>query len=182
MIVRQATPADLPACQAVDASYQTFQVWQMRLQREDPLGSKDEGLYIAFRPVRLPRPIVLTPPSQQERLVVEWQYRDLTLVLEDESTLYGYLGMEVRFGQRLGWVDVVAVSPEKRRQGWGSKLIREALDWGRARGLRAIVVETQSRNAPAIALAQQMGFSFSGYNEQHYREAEIALFFTFLLE
>ncbi|MBN1483619.1 MAG: GNAT family N-acetyltransferase [Chloroflexia bacterium] len=182
MIVRQATPADLPACQAVEASYQTHKVWQMRLQRESLLGQDEEGLLISFRPVRLPRPIVLTPPGLRERLPADWQRRALTLLLEEGQVVYGYMSLDVLGGRRLGWLDTLVIAPEKRRQAWGSRLLQEAIDWGRSHALRALVLETQARNAPAIALAQQAGFSFSGYHEQYYEEAEIALFFTFPLE
>lgn len=182
MMVRSATPSDLPACLAVDASYRTSQVWQMRLQRGDMVGEAEDTLHITFRPVRLPRPIVLTPPGLKERLTEGWQRRALTLVLEQEGTIYGYLGMEVRIGQGLGWIEVMAVAPSARQQGWEAGLLEETIAWGQARGLRAIVLETQARNAPTIALAQQMGFVFSGYHERHYDEAEVALLFTLPLE
>jgi GNAT superfamily N-acetyltransferase len=180
MIVRSATPADLPACLAVDASYRTAQVWQMRVQRGDVLGESEDILHVTFRPVRLPRPIMLTPPGLKARLTQTWQRRALTLVLEDEEegTIHGYLGAEILLGQRLGWVDIIAIAPEMRQQRGGIRLMEEAIVWGRAHGLRALVLETQARNAPIVAMAQQMGFTFSGYHEQFYDEAEVALFFT----
>ncbi len=182
MIVRPATPSDLSACQLIDTSYKTWQVWQMRMQRGDVMAEGEEGLFVGFRPVRLPRPIILTPPAFQERLTAGWQRRALTLVLDEESEVLGYIGVEVHQGQRLGWVDVMAVSPNKRRQGWGTQLIQDVLNWSRSRGLRALVLELQARNAPAITLALQLGFGFSGYHEQYYEESDVALFFTFPLE
>lgn len=181
MIVRAATPADLTACLAVDASYRTNQVWQMRVQRGDVLADGEEGIFVSFCPVRLPRQVLLTPPGLAERLSAGWQRRALTLVLEEEQAIYGYLGLEVRADERLGWIDVLAVDPSKRQQGWEARLVQEAIAWARGHGLRAVVLETQARNAPMIALAQQLGFAFSGYHEQYYAEAEVALFFTFPL-
>ncbi len=181
MIIRPAVPSDLPACLALDTSYRTGQVWQMRLQRGDVMAEGEEGVFISFRPVRLPRPITLTVPEIQERLSAGWQRRALMFVLEDNSDILGYLGVRINAGERLGWVDVLAVSPEKRQQGWASRLLQEALVWGRSHELRALVLETQARNAPAIAMAQKLGFSFSGYHEQYYEESEVALFFTFPL-
>lgn len=182
MIIRPAAPADLPACLAVDASYQTSQVWQMRVQRGDVMGEGEEGLFVAFRPVRLPHPVVLTPPGLKERLAGGWQRRTFTLVLEEDGVIYGYLGVQAPPGQLLGWIDIMAVTPAKRPEGWSTRLLEEAIAWGRAHGLRALVLETQARNAPVIALAQQVGFSFSGYHEQQYGEGEVALFFAFPLQ
>lgn len=178
MIVRPAVPSDLAACLAVDISYRTEQVWQMRVQHGDYLGEGEEGLFVTFRPMRLPRLVVLTPPGLQKRLESGWQRRDLTLVLEEEDTLYGYLGLDVQAGHGLAWIDVMAVDSSKHGQGWDGRLLTEATSWARARGLRAVVMETQARNAPMIALVRQMGFRFSGYHEQYYQEAEVALFFT----
>ena len=90
--------------------------------------------------------------------------------------------MDLNTGQRLGWVDVLVIAPESRLQGWGTRLLQEAVVWGRTHGLRAIVVETQARNAPAIAMLQRMRFTFSGYHEQYYDAAEVALFFTLALD
>jgi ribosomal protein S18 acetylase RimI-like enzyme len=178
VIIRPATPGDLTACLAVDASYRTHQVWQMRLQRGDVLAEGEDGLFVSFRPVRLPRPIVLAVPGLQERLAAGWQRRAVNLILEEENTICGYIGMEVQMGQRLGWVDVLVVAPEWRQQGWVTHLLWEAVTWSRSHDLRAVVVETQARNAPAIAMLQRMGFAFSGYHEQYYEESEVALFFT----
>jgi len=182
MIIRAATPADLPACLSLDSSYRASQVWQMRMQWGDVMADGEEGVFISFRPVRLPRAVLLTPPGSRERLEAGWLRRALNLVIEEEGTIYGYLGMEVRPGQRLGWVEVMAFAQGKSLQGWDIRLVQAALDWGRLHGLRAVVLETQARNTSAIALAQQLGFSFSGYHEQYYDAAEVALFFTYSLE
>lgn len=179
MIVRSATPADLTACLSIDTSYQSNQVWQMRLQRGDVLAEGEEGLFVVFRPMRLPRALALDVPGQKERLTAGWQRRALMLVAEVEGVVQGYVGVDTRAGQRLGWIDVLAIAPQKRRQGWATRLLREVFSWGQAHGLRALVLETQARNAPAIALAQRLGFAFSGYHEQYYEEAEVALFFTY---
>ncbi len=182
MIIRPASPADLTACLALDSSYRTGQVWQMRLQRGDVLAEGEEGFFVSFHPVRLPRPIVLDVPGLQDRLTAGWQRRALTLVLEQDNAVCGCIGMDMNTGQRLGWVDVLVIAPAQRQRGWGTRLLQEAVGWGRSHELRAVVVETQARNAPAIALLQRMRFSFSGYHEQYYDAAEVALFFTLTLE
>jgi len=182
VIIRPASPADLTGCLAVDGSYRSHQVWQMRLQRGDVLAEGEEGLFVSFRPVRLPRPIVLAVPGLHDRLTAGWQRRPLTLVLEQDNTIQGFIGVDVSSGQLLGWVDVLVIAPEQRQKGWGTRLLQEVVTWGKVHELRGIVVETQARNAPAIAMLQRMGFTFSGYHEQYYEESEVALFFTLPLK
>jgi hypothetical protein len=36
----------------------------------------------------------------------------------------------------------------------------------------------QPKNYPAIHFAYKLGFEFSGYNDQYYRDQEIAIFFS----
>ena len=39
-------------------------------------------------------------------------------------------------------------------------------------------MEMQPKNYPAIQFAYKLGFEFSGYNDQYYRDQEIAIFFS----
>jgi ribosomal protein S18 acetylase RimI-like enzyme len=39
-------------------------------------------------------------------------------------------------------------------------------------------LDMQSKNYPAIRLAQKMGFVFSGYSDHYYPNQDIALFFS----
>jgi RimJ/RimL family protein N-acetyltransferase len=40
----------------------------------------------------------------------------------------------------------------------------------------------QSKNVPAIRLAQKSGFEFCGYNDQYYLNKDVALFFAKVLK
>lgn len=57
--------------------------------------------------------------------------------------------------------------PSLRGQGWGTKLLHEALAFARARGAKRVVLETSSRLTAAIALYEQHGF-------KHYSPAHLA--------
>lgn len=52
----------------------------------------------------------------------------------------------------------LAVRPEARRQGLGTRLIRHALAVGVARGATTALLEVRASNAAAIAMYQQLGF------------------------
>jgi ribosomal-protein-alanine N-acetyltransferase len=52
----------------------------------------------------------------------------------------------------------LAVSPEVRRRGIATRLIRHALSVGAARGAKTALLEVRASNAAAIAMYQQLGF------------------------
>jgi GNAT superfamily N-acetyltransferase len=61
--------------------------------------------------------------------------------------------------------------------GVGSVLLAAALQWARANGLLRVVLETQSKNYPAICFAQKHGLVYCGYNDRYYPNQDVALFF-----
>jgi ribosomal protein S18 acetylase RimI-like enzyme len=172
MMVRSVLPADLPHVLAIDLDYTTDYVWQMEARESD--GS----VAIAFRTVRLPRTMRVANPRDLKALTDEFERRDgLHLVAEDGS-IVGYLGLTRQTVSGAGWITHLAVTREQRRRGIGSKLIEAATRWGREHGLTRLIVETQTKNYPAIHFCQRLGFSFCGYHDRYYRNQDIALFFA----
>ncbi len=51
-----------------------------------------------------------------------------------------------------------------------------AAEWAAAGGARALVMEMQPKNDPAIQFALKLGFEFCGYSDVHYANHEIGLF------
>ena len=60
----------------------------------------------------------------------------------------------------------------------GTRLVLAAQSWAREKGFQRLVLEMQSKNYPAIKLAQKMAFEYSGYNDRYYANQDIALFFA----
>jgi len=61
-------------------------------------------------------------------------------------------------GDRHAHIFLLYVMPEHRRRGMGSKLMRHAEDWARARGDRQIGLQVFQSNQPALALYHQLGY------------------------
>ena len=59
-----------------------------------------------------------------------------------------------------------------------SALVLAAQDWCGKKGIHRLTLEMQPKNYPAIQFAYKLGFEFSGYNDQYYRDQEIAIFFS----
>ncbi len=60
------------------------------------------------------------------------------------------------------------VAPHRRRQGWGRRLLRRALDGWRADGVRAVHLEVRADNRAARALYAAAGFEQVGLRERYY--------------
>ncbi len=169
--IRQVVAGDLPRLMGMDHSSSSEYVWQLELRR-------DAGQTVAtFRDVRLPRPIKLTYPRDPFSLADLWKHMALLLVgLADEEPV-GYVGA-LEQPPSAAWITDLAVAPAWRRRGVATALLDAAREWSDQRGHRRIFLEMQSKNQPAIRLAQKHGFEFCGYNDHYYVTQDVALFFA----
>lgn len=168
-IIRDAVEADLEICLSIDRAYSTDQVWQMEVQ-DDNKGR----IGVSFRTVRLPRPMRVVYPPDRALL----HACDCLLIAEANDIVQGYLGMRADLAYGNGWVLDVTVAPPWRRHGIGGALLKAAHVWAREHELSRITIETQTKNFPGICFCQKYGLTFSGFNDKHYPNQDIALFFS----
>jgi [ribosomal protein S18]-alanine N-acetyltransferase len=69
----------------------------------------------------------------------------------------------------------LVVAPAHRRQGVGSELVRAGLATVRAAGARAVILEVDYTNEPAIALYQRLGFEQLTVRDDYYGPGRSAL-------
>ncbi len=169
--VRPAASADLPHLTALDHGYSTDYVWQMDAREEN------EQTNITFRTVRLPRSMRVAFPRDSQQLLEAWNRRVCFLVAEEAGLLKGYLNLTLAAAPETGWIADFAVDRRFRRSGVGSVLLASAAHWARQNNLGRLIVETQSKNYPAICFAQKHGMTFCGYNDRYYPNQDVALFF-----
>jgi len=170
--LRPARPEDLPFCLTLDATTTTQEVWQVDARTED------EARTLAFRRLRLPRPVELAYPRDPSFLLSCWQKDDLVLVAIKGETLSGYLDLAITPWQQTAAIHNLVVDRAQRRQGIGRRLLVAARTWASDQGLRVLLAETTTRNLPAIAFFERCGLTLCGYNDRHYPDGEIALFFA----
>lgn len=89
------------------------------------------------------------------------------LVAEHEGTVLGYLGCQTVLDE--GYITNVAVSPERRRQGIGERLLAELLLRAQNAGLAFVTLETRMGNEAAISLYEKAGFIKVGVRRGFYR-------------
>jgi GNAT superfamily N-acetyltransferase len=174
--VRPAASADLPHLTALDHGYSTDYVWQMDAREEN------EQTSITFRTVRLPRSVRVAFPRDSQQLLEAWNRRVCFLVAEEAGLLKGYLNLTLAAAPETGWIADFAVDRRFRRSGVGSVLLASAAHWARQNNLGRLIVETQSKNYPAICFAQKHGMAFCGYNDRYYPNQDVALFFGMVLK
>lgn len=170
--IRPAVVEDLPHLIALTHGYQTEYVWQMERQME-------EGqLNIGFRQVRLPRVIDLAYPRPPELLLQERFERLALLVAQMGGKLVGYVRLKDYVVPGSAWISDLVVDTPVRRKGIGTALVLAGQHWALQHRLRRTVMETASKNYPAIQLASKLGYEFCGYNDHYYVSQNIAIFFA----
>ena len=170
--IRSANAKDVDQCAALDLSYETDYVWQMR-ERLSPDRSS-----VSFRLVRLPRPMRVEYAKSPDHLGTELKAGGCFLVVEEAREILGYLSASVHHWQQIGWVNSLIINRRSRRQGLGTLLMKRGVAWGTSLGLNALVFDVQTKNHPAIRLGQKLGFKFCGFNDRYYANRDIALFFA----
>jgi GNAT superfamily N-acetyltransferase len=173
--IRPVVASDLPRLMGIDHSIVSEYVWQLELRR-------DAGQIVAtFRDVRLPRPIQLTYPNDPFALAEQWTHKAMMLTAISGTAPIGYLCLTERPASA-AWITDLVVVPEWRRHGVAGALLDAAQRWGVSRNHRRLFLEMQSKNQPAIRLAQKHGYEFCGYNDHYYVTQDIALFFARVLK
>ena len=170
--IRPVVTADLPQLMGLDHSATSEHVWQLELHA----GARGSQVVATFREVRLPRPVALTYPNNPALLADQWMQKAMIFAAVSGNDSIGYLALTERPAS-LAWITDLVVAPRWRRQGVAAALLDSAREWGQGQGHRRMFLEMQSKNQPAIKLAQKHGYEFCGYNDHYYLTQDIALFF-----
>ena len=174
LIFRDAQEEDLPRCLALDASYRSDYVWQMTVSE-----SADD-IQVNCRRQRLPRQLESQHPVDERELRMALHMDYCFVVAEDPHSggIVGYITMRLDRSGRIVYLQDLVVDLPHRRRSLGARLVHAARVWASGYRLQQILFEIPTTNYPAIRFAQTLGFSFCGFNDHHYANREIALFFN----
>jgi ribosomal protein S18 acetylase RimI-like enzyme len=172
MEIRLATLADLNACLALDDSFETEYVWQMEER------SEARQITVNLRLTRLPRPMKVRNVVSRDDLVSDYQRGDNLWVYDEGGVIVGFISAVAEEWNQSASIHNLAVAPAYRRKGIGSLLMRTVLDWARQKKLRVVLLDTSTKNYPAICFYQKHGFTFCGFNDQLYPNRDIAMLFA----
>src|SRR4051812_48666241 len=97
----------------------------------------------------------------------------LYLVLEEEGTLSGHIGLKLIFGE--AHIMTLAVHPERRRRGFARTLIKAALAAPVSAGVKRVYLEVRPSNLAARALYCSLGFGETGVRPSYYGDEDALL-------
>ena len=169
--IRQVVHSDIENLSLIEHGYHSAYVWQM--------GSdlNDETLKTDFSRRRLPRQVYVPYPRGRDQIFGDLSQAEafLTAVLDGQPV--GYVKVQTELPTRIARISDLAVSAPFRRQGIASGLLLATLDLFSHRKFSAMILEIQSKNDPAIAMAGKLGFKFCGFRDHYFPNGDLALFF-----
>ena len=172
LVIRDGIAADITWCLALDSGYQSEYVWQMTVQEET------DEILISCRKQRLPRSLDAQHDASQRRLEMAIHRRHCFIVLQLTNQILGYISMRVDETCQIAYLQDIVIDRPWRRQSLGARLVAVAQLWAREHSLRQIIFEITTTNYPGIQFAKSQGFVFCGFNDRHFPNQEIAVFFS----
>jgi ribosomal protein S18 acetylase RimI-like enzyme len=174
--LRPTVATDLPKLMAIDHTTASESVWQLELKRHTG------QVAATFREVRLPRSIQVEYPHNKFSLADDWVRKSMMYTAIMDADAVGYISLVERGTASAVWITDLVVDSKQRRRGVASALLASAQAWAETRLHRRLILEVQSKNLPAIRLAQKFGYEFCGYNDHYYLNQDVALFFAKILK
>lgn len=108
-----------------------------------------------------------------DRLLEPWLEEPRLFAAVDSGGEVGYVELShERWNNRMR-VSNLWVAEDRRRAGVGAALMARAVEEARAAGARALVLETQSCNDPAIRFYRKNGFSLIGFDLTAYSQTDV---------
>ena len=174
LIFRDGVDTDIPYCLALDSDFQSEHVWQMTVQEVG------DDVQVNYRKQRLPRQLDSRHVTDPQQLELTLRRKYCFVVVQDKSTnhILGFVSMRVDETSQVAYLQDIVIDKPYRRRSLGSHLVHVARVWASEYALRQIVFEIPTTNYPCILFAKTLGFSFCGFNDHHFANREIAIFFS----
>jgi len=170
--IRSANQNDVETLSAFEHGYYSEYVWQMSLD------VNIESTQVAFKRRHLPRRVLVPYPRDRNTIFENFKDAEAFLLAEHAGRPVGYLKIETQKEANVARVSDLVISAPMRRQGIASGLLFAVMDLLAHRRLSTIILEMQSKNNPAIRMANKLGFSFCGFRDHYFPNQDLALFFS----
>lgn len=131
--------------------------------------ASEDGFALCFVRTALPAP---KEKSFTDHLYEPWLEQPAAFGVLQEGRLAACIEMCMETWNNRARVAELWLQADWRRRGVGRALWARGLQWAREQGARALVLETQSCNAPAIAFYRAMGMQLVGCDLAAYTNAD----------
>lgn len=175
--VRAVHIDDAPALHELDYSFETDRIYTLRvcdrMLEYDTGALSIDGPALAFELMVTTVDLPIYRDFREDQHTLEDVRRRLSaseggyVALADGKVAGGIL-LNLDEARALARIEDLIVGRQYRRYGVGSLLLCCAFDWARKRGCRAIVLETQSSNYPAIQFYLRNGLQIWSINQHFY--------------
>ncbi|NLG51731.1 MAG: GNAT family N-acetyltransferase [Chloroflexi bacterium] len=185
--IRALELGDLPTLSEINPTFVSDVM--LKVEREE------QGTNLIWRLTEVPleRPFDrgigynLTPRDLEDMRGWLKEGNGLHLLALDLSRPVALLNVQLQAWNNTGFIWNILIDIDYRRRGLGRTLIERAIAWARQNNLRALCLETQTNNLPAIRFYRRMGFFLSGvradlYTNRDLERGEVALFFSYPLD
>ncbi len=174
LIFRDGVDTDIPYCLALDSDFHSDHVWQMTVQ------DAGEEVRVSCRKQRLPRRLDSRHAADPQQLELALRRKHCFVVVQDKHNnhILGFVSMRVDETSPVAYLQNIVIDRPFRRRSLGSRLVHVVQVWASEYRLRQILFEIPTTNYPCILFAKALGFSFCGFNDHHFANREIALFFS----
>lgn len=170
--IRSVLPADVESLSTLEHGYYSNHVWQLGMDLTD------DATKAEFHRVRLPREVFVSYPRGRDEIFQDISQSEAFLMAILAGQPVGYLRVIAEPATKTTRVSDLVVSSAYRRQGIGSGLILATMDLIAHRKYFALILEMQSKNDPAIAMARKLGFNFCGFRDHYFSNGDLAVFFS----
>lgn len=170
--IRPVEQDDVLPLTSIEHSFYSEYVWQMAINSESQSAAAE------FTRVHLPRKVFVPYPRQRELIFSEQKATDYLLLARYVGQQVGYIKISLQTDCKVARVTDIAVLTNLRRQGIASGLLLAAMNLAKNRQMLYLDLEIQSRNDPAIMMANKLGFSFSGFQDHYFPNQDLAIFFS----
>ncbi len=186
--IRRMTIGDLLALDQIDPAFVSNSYLAVESEVED------KGVVYRFTERPLETPFVKEQGYRYDsdqleltRYRLESRKNNLLLVAEADQRLVGVMELEAETWRNTALLWALFVDKAWRGQGIGGRFIREAEKWALRKQYRALVLETQTNNVPAIRFYERHGYHIAGFDRYFYsnddlEKKEVAVFMYKLLE
>ncbi|MEI6157368.1 MAG: ribosomal protein S18-alanine N-acetyltransferase [Atribacterota bacterium] len=149
------------------------------LKRKQPLFKEEHFQIIPMQLTHLSAVLAI----EQKSFPQPWSYSLFLGELSNRVAVYfvalldwrviGYIGLWIILDE--AHITTFAIHPSYRKQGYGKKIFRYALDYTKMKGCQEILLEVRITNVTAQELYQHFGFTPYGTRKHYYNDGEDAL-------